>query len=274
VPAAASTLPERMNSGTPTPGSQWDPEQYNRFAGEREQPFWDLRSLVEPVPAPRVADLGCGDGRLTSALHRKLGAATTTGVDLSESMLARAATHARGGVTFVSADLSTWSGSGFDVVFSNAALQWVPHHPAVLERWRSSLAEGGQLAVQVPSNADHPSHAVLRELAVERLGPEAPADPVATNVLAPEEYARLLDALGFERQHVRLQVYAHRLDSAADVVEWMKGTSLTRFRLSMDPPAYESLVDEYRRRLVAALPDSRPYLYAVKRILLWGRLPG
>jgi trans-aconitate 2-methyltransferase len=69
-------------------------------------------------------------------------------------------------------------------------------------------------------------------------------------------------------------VYAHRLDSAADVVEWMKGTSLTRFRLLMDPAAYESLVDEYRRRLAAALPDSRPYLYAFKRILLWGRLPG
>jgi hypothetical protein len=42
----------------------------------------------------------------------------------------------------------------------------------------------------------------------------------------------------------------------------------------MDPAAYESLVDEYLRRLVAALADSRPYLYAFKRILLWGRLPG
>ena len=129
------------------------------------------------MPSPRVADLGCGDGRPTTALHRELLAATTTGVDLSASMLARAAIHAGGGVTFISADLTTWSGSGFDVVFSNAALQWVPDHPAVLERWRSSLAEGGQLAVQVPSNADHPSHAVLRELAGERLGPEALPTP-------------------------------------------------------------------------------------------------
>jgi trans-aconitate 2-methyltransferase len=258
----------------PTPGSQWDPGQYNRFAREREHPFWDLRALVETVPSPRVADLGCGDGRLTAALHQELRAATTTGVDNSAPMLARAAAHAGAGVTFVSADLSTWSGADFDIVFSNAALQWVPDHPATLERWRHALAAGGQLAVQVPSNADHPSHAVLRELAAERLGPEAPADPVASNVLAPEAYARLLDALGFELQHVRLQVYPHRLDSAADVVEWMKGTSLTRFRLSMEPPAYESLVDEYRRRLVAALPGGRPYLYAFKRILLWGRLPG
>jgi trans-aconitate 2-methyltransferase len=262
------------NTGPGPSRSPWDPEQCNRFASEREQPFWDLRSLLVPAAAPCVVDLGCGDGRLTAGLHRDLQAGSTIGIDNSDSMLAAAATRAGDGVTFAAGDIATWSGSGFDIVFSNAALQWVPNHPAVLERWRRALAEGGQLAVQVPSNADHPSHAVLRELAVERLGPEAPADPVATNVLAPEEYARLLDALGFERQHVRLQVYAHRLDSAADVVEWMKGTSLTRFRLSMDPPAYESLVDEYRRRVVAALPDSRPYLYAFKRILLWGRLPG
>jgi len=261
------------DSGVPGP-SPWDPEQYNRFAAEREQPFWDLRALLQPVAAPRVADLGCGDGRLTAALHRDLGARGTIGIDNSESMLAAAAVHGGEAVTFAWGDISAWSGSGLDILFSNAALQWVPDHPAVLERWRRALAAGGQFAVQVPSNADHPSHTVLREVAVERLGPEAPADPVATNVLAPEEYARLLDALGFEPQHVRLQVYPHRLDSAADVVEWMKGTSLTRFRLSMDPPAYESMVEEYRRRLVAALPDSRPYLYAFKRILLWGRLPG
>ncbi|MGP8160840.1 MAG: methyltransferase domain-containing protein [Candidatus Dormibacteria bacterium] len=263
-----------MSSGAATPASPWDPEQYNRFAAEREQPFWDLRSLVEAAPSPRVADLGCGDGRLTAALHRELRAASTAGIDLSATMLARAASHAGGGVTFTSGDLATWSGAGFDLIFSNAALQWVPDHAGVLERWRSSLAGGGQLAVQVPANADHPSHAVLRELAAERLGPDAPADPVAANVLAPEEYALLLDTLGFERQHVRLQVYAHRLRSAADVVEWMKGTSLTRFQLAMDTRDYEALVDEYRRRLVATLPGSRPYLYAFKRILMWGRLPG
>jgi trans-aconitate 2-methyltransferase len=266
-----------MNSATASPpaaGSPWDPVQYNRFASEREQPFWDLRSLLQPVPSPRLADLGCGDGRLTAALHRELGASSTLGIDNSATMLAGAAAHAAKDLAFAPGDIASWSGSDLDVVFSNAALHWVPDHPGVLERWRHALAEGGQLAVQVPANAHHPSHAVLRELAGERLGPEAPADPVAANVLAPERYAELLDELGFARQHVRLQVYTHRLDQAADVVEWMRGSSLTRFRQAMAPDAYAELVDEYRRRLVAALPGGRPYLYTFKRILLWGRLPG
>ena len=263
-----------MSDAASTPTPQWDPEQYNRFAAEREQPFWDLRALLEPVASPRVADLGCGDGRLTAALHRDLGAASTMGLDLSPAMLAEAGRHAGEAVTFVSGDLAAWRGSGFDIVFSNAALQWVPDHAAALERWRGSLVAGGQLAVQVPANADHPSHGVLRELAAERLGPAAPADPVATNVLVPEAYATVLDGLGFTRQHVRLQVYLHRLASAAEVVEWMKGTSLTCFRRALEPPAYEAFVEEYRSRLARALPAGRPYLYAFKRILIWGRLPG
>ena len=46
-------------------------------------------------------------------------------------------------------------------------------------------------------------------------------DPVASNVLAPEQYAILLDDLGAVDQHVRLQVYPHHLESVGDVVEWV-----------------------------------------------------
>jgi trans-aconitate 2-methyltransferase len=252
--------------------SQWDPGQYNRFAAEREQPFWDLAGLLHAVESPRVADLGCGDGRLTAALCRRLEAREAVGVDSSSSMLADAAAHQDGSLRFVEADISVWEApQSFDVVFSNAALQWVPDHAAVLRRWTDSLAPGGQLAVQMPSNADHPSHQVSRQLAEEWLGSAAPLDPVERYVLRPERYAELLHDLGFSEQHVRLQVYGHVLETSADVVEWVKGTSLTRFKMAMDEAAYERFVAEYRRRLVAELGERSPYFYPFKRILLWGR---
>jgi len=241
----------------------WDPGQYNRFAAEREQPFWDLAALVEPVAGMHVVDLGCGDGRLTVTLHERLGAASTLGIDSSPSMLAAAPTDVPG-VTFTPGDIGTWIGDRYDLVFANASLQWVPDHERVLTRWRDSLSPGGQLAVQVPANADHPSHTVLAEMA-----PEVP-DPVATNVLPPARYAELLHDLGFAEQHVRLQVYGHVLASSADVVEWVKGTSLTRFGDRGRDPAF---VDEYRRRLLAVIGERGPYFYGFKRILLWGRLP-
>lgn len=250
----------------------WDPGQYNRFAREREQPFWDLRALLGDGPSPVVVDLGCGDGRLTAALHRELGARSTLGIDSSPAMLEAAEAHAGDGVSFRSGDIRDWTGTRVDVVFSNAALHWVPYHDRVLGRWRDALAPRGQLAVQVPANSDHPSHRVAREMGAEWMGADAPADPVADNVLRPEDYARILHELGFTAQTVRLQVYSHLLDSAADVVEWVKGTSLTRFRAVLDAADYERFLGEYRRRLVDELGDARPYLYPFKRLLLWGRL--
>jgi trans-aconitate 2-methyltransferase len=101
------------------------------------------------------------------------------------------------------------------------------------------------------------------------LGGTPPPDPVAVNVLAPEQYAILLDHLGAARQHVRLQVYPHVLASSAEVVEWVKGTSLTRFFRVLPPELHEPFVAEYRRRLLAAIGDHEPYFYPFKRILFW-----
>jgi len=229
--------------------------------------------LIEPVASPRVVDLGCGDGRLTATLHERLHASRTLGVDSSAAMLSRATAHATESVSFEETDIGGWRSDGEDIVFSNAALHWVSDHAAVLERWSAGLGPGAQLAVQVPANADHASHIIAAELASDWLGSAAPPDPVAEHVLAPEAYAELLDRLGFDRQHVRLQIYPHRLDSSADVVEWVKGTSLTRFKAILDPVDYELFVEEYRRRLLAVLGGRSPYLYTFKRILCWGRRP-
>jgi trans-aconitate 2-methyltransferase len=251
--------------------TSWDPAQYGRFAGEREQPFWDLAALVERVDRPSLVDLGCGDARLTHELHLQLGARHTIGIDSSPAMLAAAAANAGAGVDVAAGDLAAWQGADVDVVVSNAALHWVPDHASVLARWTASLATGGQLAVQMPSNADHASHRVARRLAAEWMGADAPPDPVDVNVRPPEEYATVLHDLGFARQHVRLQVYGHRLDRTTDVVEWVKGSSLTRFAAVLDRGDYERFVDEYTTRLVAELGDRSPYFYTFKRILLWGR---
>jgi len=254
----------------------WTPAQYNRFAAEREQPFWDLAGLLEPVERPAVVDLGCGDGRLTAALHARLGALSTVGIDSSDAMLADASAYSGDGVSFAPGDIARFDGPAVDIVFANASLQWVPDHAAVLARWTSALRAGGQIAVQVPANHDHPSHtvsvAVAQEMAHLFDGPPPP-DPVAHNVLLPEQYAALFVALGYERQHVRLQVYPHRMASAADVVEWVKGTSLTRFQRALSAGAFEEFLDLYRTRLLAELGNAQPYVYCFKRILMWGRLP-
>jgi trans-aconitate 2-methyltransferase len=254
----------------------WDPAQYHRFRAERAQPFFDLLALVEATTRPRVVDLGCGTGELTAEAHEILAARQTVGIDRSPSMLERAGALDVEGLTFITGDIAEFAPpQPFDVIISNAALHWVPDHPAVLTRWTDALTVDGQLAVQMPMNGDHPSHRVAAEVSrepefVDAFGGEPPPDPVA-QLLPPERYSELLVDLGFARQHVRMQVYPHVLDATADVVEWVRGTTLTRFQNVLSPDAFERFVARYRARLLEVLGDHRPYLYTFKRLLFWGR---
>ncbi len=98
-----------------------------------------------------------------------------------------------------------------------------------------------------------------------------PSDPVAANVLLPERYAEEFDRLGLRDIHVRLQVYGHHLPSSADVVEWTKGSSLTRFQNVLSVDEYDELIRRYRERLLAAIGNHSPYFFTFKRILMSGR---
>ncbi len=250
----------------------WNPERYARFAAERRAPFLDLLAIVEPRGGPRVVDLGCGSGELTRLAHERLHARETVGVDRSEAMLARAAEHAGGGVTFRQGDLADVAGGPYDVILSNAALHWVPDHAHLLARLVALLAPGGQLAVQVPANEDHPSHAVARAVAMEPEHARALGGFVRESpVLAPEDYARLLYALGVAAQRVRVEIYAHPLPGPEAVVEWVRGTLLTDYEKRLSPDAYARFLERYREQLLAALPAARPYLYTYRRLFLWAR---
>lgn len=256
------------------PGARdvWNPDRYGKFREERSAPFLDLLALVQAAEAPRVLDLGCGTGDLTRLAHERLRARETLGVDASGAMLARAAGHAGGGVSFHLADIATFTEGAYDVVLSNAALHWVPDHEALLPRLAALVAPGGQLAIQVPANDAHPSHAVAREVARE---PELAA-PLRgfvreSPVLEPEAYARMLFRLGFAAQRVRIEVYVHPLPSREDVIEWVRGSYLTDYERRLDPATWDRFLARYRERLLATLPDERPFPYTYRRLFLWAR---
>jgi trans-aconitate 2-methyltransferase len=255
------------------PKDPWNPAQYERFRDERSQPFFDLLALVHPRPDLRVVDLGCGTGELTQALHRRLEARETLGLDRSASMLEKSAAYAGDGLAFERREIQSFlddPGRPWDLVFSNAALHWVPEHERVLERLRQALAPGGQLAIQVPANHDHPSQVAAAEVAQEATFRGPLAGYVRyTPVLLPEEYAVLLDRLGYHEQHVRLAVYVHRLPSRDDVVEWTKGTLLTDYESRLPPDLFATFLARYREVLLPRLADTRPHFFPFKRILIW-----
>jgi trans-aconitate 2-methyltransferase len=240
----------------------WSPERYERFAAERERPFWDLAGLLEPADAPALADLGCGSGRLTAELARRLGARTALGIDTSPAMLERAAAHAADGVRFEAGDIGTWEAPGaYDVVFSNSTLHWLGDHAGVLARWAAALRPGGQLAVQLPDNRRSVPHRIAARLA---------GGDIPHTVLEVDEYSRTLERLGFADQHVRAQVYPVRLPSRDAAVEWLRGSLLTDYERRMAADDFAAFVADFR----GALPDERPFFFPYVRVLMWARGPG
>lgn len=253
--------------------SAWDPDRYLRFAEQRRQPYEDLVGMVQPKPGMRVVDLGCGPGALTVDLAERLGAASVVGIDSSDTMLAKAQPLATEAVRFELGDIATAPlGEGLDLVFSNAALHWLPDHPRLFARLREALAPGGQLAVQMPANFEQPTHTTAAELAAEAPYAEALGGRTAgAAVDSPEAYAVLLHDLGFGWQHVRQVIYLHELPGPESVVEWVEGSMLTWYAQQLGPTLYASFASEYRRRLLLRLPDRRPLPFTYRRILLWGQ---
>lgn len=254
----------------------WSPSQYDRYAAERRQPFFDLVALLPARPGRRVVDLGCGTGALTKVLHERIGARTTLGLDSSPAMLERSAALGGAGLSFARGDIADFGRRGgageVDLVFSNAALHWVDDHEGLFARLAAVLARAGEIAVQMPANHDHPSHLVAAEITREApfrdLFPEGPR---RSPVLPPAAYATMLHRLGFAEQHVRLQVYGHVLGGRQDVVEWVKGTLLTHYEARVGPSLWPAFLSRYQERLFEVLPDERPFFFPFPRILLWGR---
>ena len=257
----------------PAAPDTWDPETYARFRAERAKPFFDLLDLVAPIPGGRAVDLGCGPGELTGELHRRTGAAETLGVDSSDAMLAKAAAHAGGGIRFERGDIGAFaSAQAFDLVFSNAALHWVPDHPALLALLTRAVRPVGQLAFQVPDNWDQASHRAAEAVAAEE--PFAGAlrgSAHPRNVLAPEAYAAILDRLGYREQTVRLQVYGHHLESREGIVAWVEGSLLSEYRRTLPAQMYAAFLEGYRATLFAMVPDERPFFFTFRRILAHAR---
>lgn len=260
--------------------SRWDPDQYRRFAGERAQPFHDLLTMIGLGPVRSAVDLGCGPGELTALAARRLDVTDMVGIDNSTAMLDAASEHASASVRFEHGDIATWTSDGdVDLVIAAASLQWTPDHPTVLARWTRALAPGGLLAVQVPANSHAPTHTVAAAVAAREphrsvFGPAGPpSDPVAENVLRPDGYARVLHGLGCVDIDVRLQVYPHVLASTRDAVEWVKGTTLTRFSKLMTAEQYARFLVDYERELLEEMGDAEPCFFPFSRILFTARRP-
>jgi trans-aconitate 2-methyltransferase len=232
----------------------WEPERYLAFADHRTRPAFDLLARVPLAHPARVADLGCGPGNSTALLTRRWPEAAVIGIDNSPEMLAQArATGLR--ATWVEADIARWTPDGpLDLIYSNAALQWVGDHRTLLPGLLDRLRADGVLAVQMPRNFEAPSHALLRDTArsgpwADRLAGIVDQPPVA----APEWYYDLLAPLSHTLDIWEIR-YLHVLEGDDPVLNWTRSTALRPIAQALDPEQRAAFETAYGARLRTAYP--------------------
>lgn len=248
----------------------WDPDLYLRFRSERAAPFEDLLGLVRPATGLSVLDLGCGTGELTARLSEVLPESDVVGVDSSPDMLTRARGLARPGLRFELGSVEEAWGE-FDLVFSNAALHWVAGHRDLIPRLFGMVKPGGQLAVQVPSNHDHPANRTGDEIAGRAPFREALEGWTRTvHVLPLPEYAELLHSAGAADLTVMEKVYPHVLRDARALLDWLSGTTLRPYLSRLPQPQRDSFLEAVEGELERRFPH-RPVFFGFRRILLHAR---
>lgn len=248
----------------------WNPNQYDLFKQERQQPFLDLLNMITTgKPIGRAVDLGCGTGELTQILHTKFRIGQTLGIDRSKAMLEKTALLQNSQLRWGEELIETWSDpEGVDLIFSNAALQWASNHENLIPHLLKSLNPGGQIAIQVPANHDHISHFLAAQIAEEAPFKEELGGYVRKSpVLLIEDYASLLHEEGMASITCFMKVYGHKLSHSRDVIEWVRGTMLTDYESRLPTEVYVNFLREYSTRLLAALGDREGYFYPFKRIL-------
>jgi len=257
-----------------TGAAGWDSRQYLKFERERTLPSRDLVGRIDLAAPRRVVDLGCGPGNSTAVLRQRWPDADIVGVDSSAEML-DSARKSYPSIRWVQGDLKEWAPDGpCDLVFSNAALHWVPDHRGVLPRFWSWVAAGGALAFQVPARQSPPP-AWLRALNAvcqrapwrELLRDDEPPSPV----LSLGEYYALL-APASRSVDLWETEYYHVFAGPEAIVEWVRGTALRSLlhRLGSDGRR-EEFLSEYAREVGLSYPrapDGRVLFPFLRRFVI------
>lgn len=228
--------------------SQWSSEQYLKFEKQRTQPAIDLAKRITMENPKNILDIGCGPGNSTSVLQKIFPQAHILGVDNSEDMIAKAK-RAYPNINFQMCDVSTEIDKigGYDIIFSNACLQWIPNHKGFIPMLLSKLNKMGVLAVQIPNNGQETLFRIMNDVISEPQWNFSSLKMGTNETLSPEEYFDILSSCT-DSFDIWESVYYHNMPSVEAMVEWVKGTRLRPYLNALDKANAEKLEKEIIKR--------------------------
>lgn len=236
--------------------ADWNPNLYLTFEKERTQPSIDLVSRIDKETPERIIDIGCGPGNSTRVLKRRWPNAQIVGLDHSQAMLEQAKkTDENIHWICKNASENLAELGKFDVVFSNAAIQWIPNQVLLLQNLFGLLCDNGTLAVQVPCTKNMPIHTELQKL-IHTEKWESAFQSVSSNysIHTADFYYDILSGISNSIDLWETNYY-HIMNDHAEIVRWYSGSGLRPY---LDCFAEESEKNQFLAEYESLLKHAYP----------------
>ena len=250
-----------MTSPDPSPSFTWNAADYHQSSLAQQQWAKELIAKLGLSGNERVLDIGCGDGKVTAEIARNLPGGNVTGLDSSPEMIRFACDHfpcsEYRNLSFIQGDTRALPFSEeFDVVFSNAALHWIPDHKPVLAGIVKSLRPDGKLLIQMGGKGN--AEQVLGAGDIVQKRPEwaqyFSGFAFTFGFFGKAEYREWLIESGFEPLRVELIQKDMTYSSRQDFATWIRTTWLpwqSRLPKSRRSGYIEAVMDEYLKKYPA-----------------------
>jgi trans-aconitate 2-methyltransferase len=206
--------------------NDWKPEFYLKFDKERILPTIDLVNRIEMKSPEKIIDIGCGPGNSTRILLEKWPESKITGVDNSPAMIERAKKDIpQLDWQLIDAGKDEINGK-YDIVFSNATIQWIPNHYELLLKLSKIITDNGLIAIQLPSFWDMPIGKTIAQVAENKRW--AAATKKVTSQFTIHDYSFYYNQLSklFRNIDIWETHYMHIMDSHQAILEMIASTGL------------------------------------------------
>lgn len=239
---------------------QWNASEYEKYSTGQKKWADELLTKLNLVSNMSVLDVGCGDGKITFEIAKRVSDGFVVGVDSSESMIKLASEKYPSSIyrnlSFKVMDAKKLTFiNQFDLVFSNAALHWVDDHSMVLKGINRSLKPGGKILIQTggKGNAAAAFKIIEEMTSISEWQPYLTGAKSPYNFFTDEEYKILIPEAGFHPLRIELM----EKDMIHDGLEGFKGfirTTWLPFTLRIPQEKRERFISDAARIYVRHHP--------------------
>lgn len=246
---------------------EWDAETYDEVSAPQFRWGMEVLDRLELAGDEDAIDAGCGSGRVTEQLARRLPEGSVLAVDASEAMVAKARERLGDSARYLTADLARLEVvEQADLVFSTATFHWIPDHERLFASLRSALRPNGRLVAQCGGEGNIGEHArVLDEVAsLPEFSPFLRDVEGIWNYAGPEQTEARLRAAGFAQARCWLEPRPVR---PADPLRFTMTATIV--------PHLARLPEHLRRPFAEAIINrsARPFTLHYVRLNIEARVP-